>query len=207
MFLRQTFSIARASSETSMASFFQETTPSGVSRRPSAPWTIRPRLYQIFSKHNRPAIPYTRYDSPLVGAAIEQHNALQSKADRLYNIEMYWVAMVDGNYSKKGLFLSYPKGSRFTGEGPGATAILNSVFRRGHTLEEKTDQRRQLWAMFQYLTGIATEQLAISLQEVPSTNVMVLEPDHASSRTPIAPRLLFRSLNCHSGQCLLFDSR
>jgi hypothetical protein len=31
---------------------------------------------------------------------------------------------------------------------------------------------KQLWAMFQSLTGIANDQLAISLQELPSSNAM-----------------------------------
>ena len=63
------------------------------------------RLYQILFKHNRPAIPHAEYDSPLVRAAVEQRNAfLQSKADRLYSIETYWVVMVDGKYAKSGLF-------------------------------------------------------------------------------------------------------
>jgi hypothetical protein len=31
---------------------------------------------------------------------------------------------------------------------------------------------QQLWAMFQSLTGIATDQLALSLQEIPSSNAM-----------------------------------
>jgi type IV secretion/conjugal transfer VirB4 family ATPase len=62
------------------------------------------RLYQILFKHNRPAIPHAEYESPLVRAAVEQRNAfLQSKADRLYSIEIYWVVMVDGKYSKTGL--------------------------------------------------------------------------------------------------------
>jgi hypothetical protein len=39
-------------------------------------------------------------------------------------------------------------------------------------VEEKTDLLKQLWAMFQLLTGIPTEQLAISLQEIPSNNAM-----------------------------------
>jgi hypothetical protein len=30
----------------------------------------------------------------------------------------------------------------------------------------------QLWSLFQELTGIATDQLAISLQEIPSSNAM-----------------------------------
>ena len=62
------------------------------------------RLYQILFKHNRPAIPHADYDSPLVRAAVEQRSAfLESKADRLYSIEMYWVVMIDGRYAKSGL--------------------------------------------------------------------------------------------------------
>jgi hypothetical protein len=33
---------------------------------------------------------------------------------------------------------------------------------------------KQLWLMFQDLTGIATDQLAIALQEIPSSNAMEL---------------------------------
>ena len=52
------------------------------------------------------------------------------------------------------------------------TAALNCVLRSGHTAEEKTDMLQQLWTMFQGLTGIATDQLALSLQEIPSSNAM-----------------------------------
>ena len=63
------------------------------------------RLYQILFKRNRPAIPHAEYESPLVRAAVEQRSAfLQSKADRLYSIEIFWVVMVDGKYAKAGLF-------------------------------------------------------------------------------------------------------
>jgi acyl-CoA reductase-like NAD-dependent aldehyde dehydrogenase len=37
------------------------------------------------------------------------------------------------------------------------------------TLEEKAGMLEQLWTMFQSLTGIATDQLALSLQEIPSS--------------------------------------
>ena len=70
------------------------------------------------------------------------------------------------------VFLSYPKGSGFTGGEQAPTASLNCVLRSGHTPEEKTDMLQQLWAMFQDLAGIATDQLAISLQEIPSSNAM-----------------------------------
>ena len=70
------------------------------------------------------------------------------------------------------VFLSYPKGAGFTGGEEAPTAALNCVLRSGHTAEEKTDMLQQLWTMFQGLTGIATDQLALSLQEIPSSNAM-----------------------------------
>jgi phenylpyruvate tautomerase PptA (4-oxalocrotonate tautomerase family) len=70
------------------------------------------------------------------------------------------------------VFLSYPQRSGYAAGEEASTAALNCVLRSGHTVEEKTDLLRQLWAMFQELTGIATEQLAISLQEIPSSNAM-----------------------------------
>jgi phenylpyruvate tautomerase PptA (4-oxalocrotonate tautomerase family) len=70
------------------------------------------------------------------------------------------------------VFLSYTKGSGFTGGERAPTASLNCVLRSGHTLEEKIDMLQQLWTMFQDLTGIARDQLALSLQEVPSSNAM-----------------------------------
>lgn len=70
------------------------------------------------------------------------------------------------------VFLSYPKGSGFTGGEEAPTAALNCLLRSGHTPEEKTDMLRQLWTMFQGLTGIATDQFALSLKEIPSSNAM-----------------------------------
>jgi phenylpyruvate tautomerase PptA (4-oxalocrotonate tautomerase family) len=72
------------------------------------------------------------------------------------------------------VFLSYPKGNGYTGGGNAATAALNCVLRSGHTAEDKVTILQQLWEMFQNLTGIATDQLAISLQEIPSSNAMEL---------------------------------
>ena len=70
------------------------------------------------------------------------------------------------------VFLSYPRHSGYAAGEAAPTAALNCVLRSGHTVEEKTDLLQQLWSMFQKLTGIATEQLAISLQEIPSSNAM-----------------------------------
>lgn len=70
------------------------------------------------------------------------------------------------------VFLSYPKGSGFTAGENAATVALNCVLRSGHTVDDKMEMLKRLWASFQSLTGIATEQLAISLQEIPSSNAM-----------------------------------
>ena len=70
------------------------------------------------------------------------------------------------------VFLSYPIESGYTGGEKAPTAALNCVLRSGHTPEEKTDMLQQLWTMFQSLTGVATDQLALSLQEIPSSNAM-----------------------------------
>jgi type IV secretory pathway VirB4 component len=62
------------------------------------------RLYQILFKRNHPEIPHAEYENPLVRAAVEQRAAfLQSKSDRLYSIEIFWVVMIDGSYRKTGL--------------------------------------------------------------------------------------------------------
>src|SRR5580692_10335310 len=81
------------------------------------------------------------------------------------------VMKVPSNFVRV-VFLSYPKGSGFTAGRTAPTAALNCVLRSGHSDEEKSDTLKQLWAMFQDLTGISTEQLAISLQEIPSSNAM-----------------------------------
>jgi type IV secretion/conjugal transfer VirB4 family ATPase len=62
------------------------------------------RLYQILFKRNHPTIPHAEYENPLVRAAVEQRSVfLQSKADRLYAIEIFWVVMIDGSHQKTGL--------------------------------------------------------------------------------------------------------
>ena len=61
------------------------------------------RLYQILFKRNRPAISHAEYDNLLIRAAVVQRAAfLESKADRLYSIEIFWVVMIDGSYQKAG---------------------------------------------------------------------------------------------------------
>src|SRR3954451_2631968 len=70
------------------------------------------------------------------------------------------------------IFLSYPKGSGYTAGEEAPTAALNCVLRSGHTAEEKTAMLQQLWTLFRTHTGVAADQLAISVQEIPPSNAM-----------------------------------
>jgi phenylpyruvate tautomerase PptA (4-oxalocrotonate tautomerase family) len=70
------------------------------------------------------------------------------------------------------VFLCYPKGSGYSAGEEAPTAALSCILRSGHTLEEKATLLKQLWAMFRELTGFATDQVAISLCEIPSSNAM-----------------------------------
>jgi len=81
------------------------------------------------------------------------------------------IMQVPGSFVRV-VFLSYPKGSGYTAGEEAPTAALNCVLRTGHTVEEKSDLLGQLWSMFQAQTGIATNQIAVSLQEIPSHNAM-----------------------------------
>ena len=81
------------------------------------------------------------------------------------------VMKVPSNFVRV-VFLSYPRGSGYTAGQVASTAALNCVLRSGHTDADKTEMLKQLWSMFQNLTGIPTDQLAISLQEIPSSNAM-----------------------------------
>jgi phenylpyruvate tautomerase PptA (4-oxalocrotonate tautomerase family) len=81
------------------------------------------------------------------------------------------VMKVPSNFVRV-VFLSYPRGSGFAAGEKASTAALNCVLRIGHNDEEKTEMLKQLWSMFQNLTGIPTDQLAISLQEISSSNAM-----------------------------------
>ena len=70
------------------------------------------------------------------------------------------------------VFLDYPKGCGYSAGKESSTAALNCVLRSGHTIEEKTDLLKKLWGTFQDLTSFAGDQIAISLQEIPSSNAM-----------------------------------
>ena len=61
-------------------------------------------VYQYLFKSNRPKIPFATYGDPLIDAAIDQRREFfQSKRDRLYQIEIFYVILLEGTRSKSGL--------------------------------------------------------------------------------------------------------
>jgi len=61
-------------------------------------------VYQYLFKANRPEIPFVSYDDPVVEAAVEQRRRFfESKRDNLYQIEIFYVVLLEGARSKRGI--------------------------------------------------------------------------------------------------------
>jgi type IV secretion system protein VirB4 len=61
-------------------------------------------VYQYLFKTNRPEIPFASYDDALIDAAIDQRRQFfESKRDRLYEIEIFYVIVLEGARSKTGI--------------------------------------------------------------------------------------------------------
>ncbi len=65
----------------------------------------RVRVYQAFFKANQPAISHGQYENPLVKQAVEQRMAyFAAHAAELFAIEIYWIVLIQGSYSKATLW-------------------------------------------------------------------------------------------------------
>src|ERR1700722_4772888 len=61
-------------------------------------------VYQYLFKANRPEIPFASYDDPVVEAAVDQRRRFfASKRDSLYQIEIFYVVLLEGARSKQGV--------------------------------------------------------------------------------------------------------
>jgi type IV secretion/conjugal transfer VirB4 family ATPase len=61
-------------------------------------------VYQYLFKQNRPEVPFASYDDQVVTAAIEQRKRFfESKRDRLYSVEIFYVILLEGTRSKRGV--------------------------------------------------------------------------------------------------------
>jgi type IV secretion system protein VirB4 len=61
-------------------------------------------VYQYLFKTNRPEIPFARYDDELIDAVIDQRRQyFESKRNRLYEVELFYVIVLEGARSKTGI--------------------------------------------------------------------------------------------------------
>src|SRR5579863_2849001 len=61
-------------------------------------------VYQYLFKSNRPEIPFASYDDPVVEAAVDQRRRFfASKRNCLYQIEIFYVVLLEGARSKQGV--------------------------------------------------------------------------------------------------------
>jgi type IV secretion system protein TrbE len=61
-------------------------------------------VYQYLFKTSQPEIPFARYDDPVVQTAVDQRRRFfEEKADRLFEIEIYYCVLLEGARSKTGL--------------------------------------------------------------------------------------------------------
>lgn len=61
-------------------------------------------IYQYLIKTSRPDIPFAHYDDPVVEAAIDQRRTFfAAKLDALYQVEIFYVVLLEGSRSKRGI--------------------------------------------------------------------------------------------------------
>jgi type IV secretion system protein VirB4 len=61
-------------------------------------------VYQYLFKRNRPEIPFAHYENAVVEAAVDQRRELfESRCDSLYQIDLYYVVLLEGSRSERGL--------------------------------------------------------------------------------------------------------
>jgi type IV secretion/conjugal transfer VirB4 family ATPase len=61
-------------------------------------------IYQYLFKTNRPDIPFAHYDDPVVQTAVDQRREFfAAKAERLFQIEIFYCIVLEGSRSKPGL--------------------------------------------------------------------------------------------------------
>jgi type IV secretion/conjugal transfer VirB4 family ATPase len=83
-------------------------------------------VYQYLFKANRPEIPFANYDDPIVEAAVEQRRRFfESKRDNLYQIEIFYVILLEGARSKRGVATAI---ARLFSDPSGAIGELQAQF-------------------------------------------------------------------------------
>ncbi|HWR15499.1 MAG TPA: DUF87 domain-containing protein [Terriglobales bacterium] len=125
----------------------------------------RTRLYQILFKHNLPAIPCPRQGSPLVRATFGQRTSfLESKAERLYSIEIFWVVMIDGRHARTGLLHALAQLPKHPRQSLRALWGLASSHKERTLLYEEIERdRMRLQQRVQSLSGQLNDLIEVEL--------------------------------------------
>jgi len=83
-------------------------------------------VYQYLFKSNRPEIPFTKYDDPIVETAIDQRRQFfEAKRDHLYQVEIFYAIILEGPRSKSGVGAAV---ARLFRDPAGAIAELRTQF-------------------------------------------------------------------------------
>jgi type IV secretion system protein TrbE len=83
-------------------------------------------VYQYLFKTNRPEIPFASYADPVVEAAIDQRRKLfEAKRDSLFQIEIFYVVLIEGARSKQGVAAAL---ARFAHDPAGAMNEFGTQF-------------------------------------------------------------------------------
>ena len=69
-------------------------------------------------------------------------------------------------------FQTYLPGSGFLASAPNAVSLLSGYIRAGRDTKIKQKMMAEFWSLYRDTTGTPEEQLAIFLQDVPSSQVM-----------------------------------
>ena len=88
-------------------------------------------IYQYLLKTNRPEIPFASYGDEVIDAAINQRREyFEEKRDRLYQVEIFYVIVLEGSRSKTGIMAAL---KRFPRDPDGAMRELKAQFSSGGT--------------------------------------------------------------------------
>ena len=88
-------------------------------------------VYQYLFKTNRPHVPFAHYNDPLIDAAIGQRREFfAAKAERLFQVEIFYVVVLEGSYSKQSFGAAL---KRLPSNPRGAIRELKAQFSSGTT--------------------------------------------------------------------------
>jgi phenylpyruvate tautomerase PptA (4-oxalocrotonate tautomerase family) len=97
----------------------------------------------------------------------EQRDQVSAEIVRIHTEQMH----VPVNFVHA-IFSTYPKRGGYAAGKSAAVASITAIIRAGHPPEEKIRLMKDIWAMFQKITGASDSDLSVALLEVPASQAM-----------------------------------